>query len=351
VAGVTVAQEVPWILAGPLAGVVVDRVDRRRLMWTVNTVRALVFGVVVMAVVFDLPSLWLLYLTAFALGVGESLYDNAAQSAVPALVDPGDLERANGRIVAAQVIGNEFVGPPLGALLFGIAVVLPFGASAFSLLIAAVLVVGLVGTFRPKDLSTPGQGVWDQVREGFRFIAGNRRLSTITLLAGLLSAADAAWFSVLVLYAIEVLGTSEAGFGVLLATGAVGGITGAMLANRLTQRMPVRVVLAGTLVLSAATQFLLWTTSNTVFAVTLIALSSLSFGIWNVVAVSMRQRLSPSQLLGRVNATYNTVAVCAAPVGAILGGVAAAQWGIRAPFLIGVPALIAGAALAAIRLR
>lgn len=351
VAGVTVAQEVPWVVAGPLAGVVVDRVDRGRLMWAVNTVRALVFGVVVMAVVFDLPSLWLLYLTAFALGVGESLYDNAAQSAVPALVDPEDLERANGRIVAAQVIGNEFVGPPLGALLFGLAVVLPFGASAFSLLIAALLVMGLVGKLRPVDPSALGQGIWRQVREGFRFVARDRKLSTITLLAGLLSAADAAWFAVLVLYVIEVLGTSEAGFGVILAIGAVGGITGAMLANRLTQRMPDGVVLAGSLVLSAATQFLLWTTSDTVFAVTLIAVSSLSFGIWNVVAVSMRQRLSPSRLLGRVNATYNTVAVGAAPIGAILGGVAAAQWGIRAPFLIGVPALIAGAVLAAIRLR
>jgi predicted MFS family arabinose efflux permease len=124
-----------------------------------------------------------------------------------------------------------------------------------------------------------------------------------------------------------------------------------MLANRLTQRMSDGVVLAGSLVLSAATQSLLWATSGTVLAVTLIAVSSLSFGIWNVVAVSMRQRLSPSRLLGRVNATYNTVAVGAAPIGAILGGVAAAQWGIRAPFLIGVPALMAGAVLATIRLR
>lgn len=83
----------------------------------------------------------------------------------------------------------------------------------------------------------------------------------------------------------------------------------------------------------------------------LIAVGSLSFGVWNVVAVSLRQRISPSHLLGRANATYYSVAIGAAPIGAILGGIAAAHWGLRAPFLIGVPALLAGAVVAAVRLK
>lgn len=350
VAGVTVAQEVPWLLAGPFAGVVVDRVDRRRLMWSVNVVRAGVFALVAAALLFDMPSLGMLYLSAFALGVGESLYDTASQSTVPDLVDEAALERANGRLVAAQVIGNEFVGPPIGALLFGVAMVVPFGVSTASLLIASVLLVGLVGTFRPVGESVSDRGIRRQMGEGLRFVRRSRQLSTVTVAAGLLSAADAAWFAILVLYAIEVLGTTEAGFGALLATGAIGGVTGALAANRLTRRTSTRVVLASTLALSALTQLLLAITTDVPVAIGLIAISSLAFGIWNVATISVRQRLTPASLLGRVNSIYQTVAVGAAPLGAIIGGIVAELWGIRAPFLVGVPALLAGAILVLARM-
>ena len=352
VAGVTVAQQVPWLIAGPLAGVIVDRSDRKRILLVVNTVRAMILALLAVMLLSGAPPLWLLYLAAFALGVGETFYDNAAQTAVPVLVEPSELERANGRLVAAEVAGNEFVGPPLGALMFGVAVALPFAGGATGLLIAVVLVSGLVGSFRPSTVSVPGGSrVRDELREGFRFVRRHRELSTVTALAGVLSAADAAWFAVLVLYGLEVLQLPEAGFGGLLAVGAVGGITGAVSASRLTARLPLRVVLAGTLLLSALTQLVLGMTSSVGVAVVFIAVSSLSFGVWNVVAVSLRQRVSPSRLLGRANSTYYAVAVGAAPIGAILGGIAAEQWGIRAPFLIGVPLLLAGAVIAAIRLR
>jgi MFS family permease len=352
VAGVAVAQQVPWIVAGPVAGVVADRVDRRTLLWTVNTIRAGIFGLLTITIVLGEPSLVMLYLAAVALGVGESLYDNAAQSIVPGLVDRSQLERANGRLVTAEIVGNEFAGPPLGALLFGLAVALPFASSSVGLLVAVVLVVGLVGSFRAVpsgDVDRP-ERVWDQLMEGISFVRRQRDLATVTVLAGVLSIADAAWFAILVLYSLEVLGLSEFGFGVLLAVGAIGGVLGATTTARLSTRLSTRTLLAGSLALSALSQLGLGISTSAEVAIVLIGVSSLAFGIWNVVVVSLRQRVSPDHLLGRVNATYRSVAMGGAPVGALLGGLAASQWGIRAPFLLGVPALVLGAIVAARRL-
>lgn len=149
-------------------------------------------------------------------------------------------------------------------------------------------------------------------------------------------------FAVLVLYSLQVLGLSEVGFGLLLAVGALGGIAGATGAGRWSPRLPLRWLIASTLALSALTQLALGLTSSAVIAVGLIALSSLAFGIWNVVTVTLRQRIAPEHLLGRVHATYRSVAMGAAPLGATVGGVAAAQLGVRAAFLIGVPLLAIG---------
>lgn len=124
-----------------------------------------------------------------------------------------------------------------------------------------------------------------------------------------------------------------------------------MSASRLTSRLRIGTVLGSALLLSAVTQLVLGVTSNVAVAVVFIAVSSLSFGVWNVVAVSLRQRVSPNNLLGRANATYHSVAIGAAAIGAILGALAAERWGIRTPFLMVVPALLGGAAVAAVKLR
>ena len=94
-------------------------------------------------------TIWMLYVIALALGICETLFDNAAQSILPAIVDPSLLEMANGRQYAAEVVANTFVGPPLGGVLFAVAVSVPFWIDSGSFLIAALLIATLAGSFRP----------------------------------------------------------------------------------------------------------------------------------------------------------------------------------------------------------
>jgi MFS family permease len=119
VAGVTLAVTLPWLLFALPAGALADRVDRRLAMVTANVVRAAAVAVLAVTLVLGLESspaaIWALYAVALLLGTAETVYDTCAQSILPQVVSRDRLPRANGRLIAAELTANEFVGPPLGA--------------------------------------------------------------------------------------------------------------------------------------------------------------------------------------------------------------------------------------------
>jgi MFS family permease len=120
---VTFAGWLPWPLFALPAGALVDRFDRRRVMWTVDATRALIIGLLTVAVVAGWASIPLLAVAGFLVGAGQSLAENAAQAMVVAVVgrDPRRLERANGRLVASLTVGQQLIGPPLGSAAFALA--------------------------------------------------------------------------------------------------------------------------------------------------------------------------------------------------------------------------------------
>jgi MFS family permease len=147
IAAVMLANRLPWLLA-LVGGAVADRVDRRRLMATMQAIRCALVGALALAVAGDWHSLPLIYAVSFLFGITEVLFDVAAQSIVPSIVGRDGLEEANGRLFATEIGANEFVGPPLGGVLFAAARALPFAASAASFGAAGWLVARLRGSLR-----------------------------------------------------------------------------------------------------------------------------------------------------------------------------------------------------------
>jgi MFS family permease len=239
-AGVTIAAQAPWFLLALPAGVVVDRADRRRLMIGVNAARGVILLIASAAVMQGWATLPLLYLLAFALGTAETLFDNAAPALLPATVDAGALERANGRLLSAQVATNRFAGPPLGSLLFAFAAAVPFMVNSGAYLLSAACLIAIHGAFRPA----PGDGTARAVTmragilEGLRYTVRNPLLRTLALILALMNLVWAGTFALLALYALEVLGVSAAGFGILLGAGGIGSVGGGLLASRRTRRWP-----------------------------------------------------------------------------------------------------------------
>ena len=356
VAAVTAVQGLPWLLLGGGLGVVVDRTDRRRLMVTVDLARAAVIMALAAAILAHGAGLWLIYLTAFVTGAGSALRDTAAVTCVPRLVQSDRLEQANARVIAGQIVGNELAGPAAGGWLFGLAAVLPFAVNAGTLGIAVLLLLTLPGVFAPPPAdraAEPGarSSFWRDFTEGVRWLWQHPDMRDVTIVAGLVSALDAAWFAVLVLFVVGDLHQQPGAYGLLLAIGALGGVAIGGIGAVLTRRLgPWRSLLLGGVAM-AASQAGLGVTGNVVVAAAMLFISSGAWALFNMTAVTMRQRQVPAALLGRVSSLFGTVTRGTEALGAVAGGALAATAGIRAPMLVGAPPLAVAVTVLAWRHR
>jgi MFS family permease len=157
---VSFAEWLPWLLFGLLSGALLDRWDRRRVMWTVDAARFSIVGGLALAVLMDRASIALLAAVGFLLGTGQTLVDTGAHSILPALVsrDAQRLERANGRLVGTQVVTQELAGPPVGGFLFSLTTWVPFAVDAASFAAGSALVASIRGHFgpAPEELGPEG---------------------------------------------------------------------------------------------------------------------------------------------------------------------------------------------------
>jgi MFS family permease len=346
IALIAVVQRLPWLVFSLPVGVLTDRVARRRLMIVANSARAVLTMVVAVSVAWlgsDLPrpdeldqvvgtriGLYLMLLVATVLlGIGEVVHDNAAQTFMPSIVEPADLERANGRLYATELVANQFLGPPLGALLLTAGFALPFFVDSATFVLAVGLVALIVPTVRP-DAPAPVdagevRGTWRRdLREGVAWLWGHRFLRSLAItLAGtnLLSALTTSSF---VLYAQEVLGTNTREYALITIISAIGGLVSGWLAGRITQRLGAGVVLRAGLVTFTAVSLAMGSVSTWWVAALILSVEYFVGMLWNVVTVSLRQAIIPDRLLGRVNSVYRFFAWGMLPIGAILGGVVVA---------------------------
>jgi MFS family permease len=335
VAGLSVAAGLPWLLFGPFAGAIVDRHDRRRSMIAFDLGRACVVAALALLVIAGTRSLTALYAVVFLIGLGETIVDTASQAIMPSLVDPADLDRANGRLFATQTVAQRFVGPPLGGLLFVLAAAAPVVADSASFLLAALVVAAIPGRFRPAGASAPGVGgVLAETAEGLRWLWHHGPIRAFAIGAAVLNVAITAGEAVLVLYAQEVLGVSGVGFGLLLAATAAGYTAGAAAAPRIVAAIARRTVVLLAVVALAASLAVV-TAGRLVPTLLALGVSGVAAGLWDVIAVSYRQAAVPDRLIGRIMAAYRFIAYGAFPVGALAGGAIAGIAGLRAPFAFG----------------
>ena len=326
---------VPWVVIGPLGGVFVDRVDRRRLMVEAQLAQGVIVGGLAVWLVAGEPLLLALYAIAFVLGTGEVLVDTASQAAVPQLAPagPDGLERANGRLVAAQTLLDSVVGMPMGAALFAVAVALPFAVDAVSFVLSAVLLLAVRTPLQAERSSEPST-VRADLREGFVALWRSRLLREMAISVGLINVTLSASLAMFVIFVIDELGGSGTSYGVLLAIGAVGGFLGALVAARFVRGVGRRLtIVVATAVVGISTGAMAFASSAAVLAV-FFFVAALAVTVANVTGSSIRQAVVPSELLGRVVASFRLIGMLGVPLGALAGGVIGAAAGVRAVYLV-----------------
>ncbi|MEM9464239.1 MAG: MFS transporter [Actinomycetota bacterium] len=365
IALVTVAQRLPWLVFSLPAGVITDRYDRRTLMfWSsvARTVIALFIAFVVLAADDSLPDVEVLndaeamidtniglYLTlllvTLAFGVAEVIYDNAAQTFMPNLVDADQLERANGRLWSTEQVANTFAGPPLGGFLIAVAFALPFFVDAVTFAVSALL-IWLIRVPRRTEAPTPAERrPWKtELAEGFRWLWSHDLLRPMAIILGLLNALGMLTGAILVLFAQEVLDTSATVFAVLMTGGAIGGIIGGWSASSISRRIGPGPSLWLTLLGGAVSTTVTGLTSSWPVVWVMFAFYSLIGVLWNVITVSLRQTIIPDHLLGRVNSVYRFFAWGMMPIGSIVGGllVAIADGPLSRDAALRLPWIVAG---------
>ncbi|MFF1574626.1 MFS transporter [Leifsonia sp. NPDC058292] len=335
IAGLTFAFTLPWLLFALTAGALADRFDRRKLMLVANTARAGFLAILTVATVFGAGSIWALYIAAVLIGVAETIYDTSAQSILPQVVDSAVLSRANGRLYAAELTANQFVGPPLGGVLVAAGAAVAFGAPAALWVLAILVLLVLRGSFTTGHSRTTT--VRADIAEGLRFLWSNRLLRALAIMVGVFNLAGSATWTILVLYAVgpnSAMRLTDPGYGLLLTASAVGSVAGSLIAERVEgvlgrARALVLTIFGG--VISVATPAF---TSNPWVIGAAFLIGGVTVSVWNVITVSLRQRITPHRLLGRVNSAYRLVAWGTMPLGAAAGGILAQVLGLQPVFAI-----------------
>jgi MFS family permease len=337
---VSFAEWLPWLLFGLLSGALLDRWDRRRVMWTVDAARFAVVGGLAVAVLGGRASIALLGVVGFLLGTGQTLVDTGAHSILPALVsrDRRRLERANGRLVGTQVVTQELAGPPTGGFLFSVAGWIPFAVDAVSFAAGSALVATIRGDFGPAA-DGPGAGgrpttLRAEIAEGLRWLAAHRVLRATAAMVAVVNLLASGGGAVMVLFAQERLGLDAVGFGLLLSGSAVGGVLASLVAARLARFAGTAGIVVWTMVLSALAYLVFGLSTSPWLAGVMFGLCGFLTVVFNVVLGSLRQALTPDRLLGRVISAFRLFSYGSVPLGSLLGGLLARTFGLPAPFLV-----------------
>lgn len=332
VAAGAMMQFLPWLLFGLLAGSIADHYERRRLVMIADGVRALIVGGLVFFLVTGQVTVWVVLVTAFLYGTAEVFADTSGSTLLPMLVKPADLGLGNARLQAGFLVGNQLVGPPLGAFLFAIGSFWPFLVQILCVSLAVILISRIARTpVPPKEAVEPGAKP-HPIREGLRWLRGNAPVRTLVIIILVFNVTWAAPWSILVLYSTEHLNMGAVGFGALMTASALGGLVGTAgfgwLERHISFATLMRVCLSLEVFMHLA--FAL-TTSPIVAFIIMFGFGAYAF-IWGTISTTVRQRLVPLHLQGRI-ASVNMVGVFGGLViGQLLGGIIAQAWGLTAPW-------------------
>ena len=312
------ALTLPFLVFAIPAGLLADRMSRRSLMACAEALRAAALLGILALIRLDLLTSPLLALLGFAAVSGTVAYSVAAPALVPSLVTPDALPAANARIELARTVAFA-AGPALGGAVVGWTGAAPaFGLAAILSMAAALLLAGLS---EPARQPSPRRRALQEIKEGAAFVFRHDLLRPVFVTQFVFNVAFFVILAVFVPHAVHHLGLAASGIGVTLALFGVGMVIGALLAARILRALPFGIVVAigpVTGLAAAAVMALTVRIPSPLLAGLSFFLLGLGPILWVISTTTLRQTVTPPQLLGRVSA-INVMTYGARPVGALIG--------------------------------
>ena len=342
----TAASTVCFLLVALPAGLVVDRVPKRRLMLGCDVGRVLIIGSVPVAAAFGVLTMIQLFAVALLAGLATVFFDVAYQSYVPSLVERDQLHDANGKLGATQSFA-QVAGPGLGGALFGLlrAGVMSVDAASFAVSSATLWLIRSreARVTRPEQAAsgTRRGRLVKEVFAGLAFVLRHRVLRKIAACTGTANLFGSMSATLEVIFLVRVIHVRPVEVGLLFSIGSLGGILGGVLSRRLASWIgTARIIWVSMLVFGAVPIVMPLTEPGWRLVLFPVAGFGLSFCavVYNIAQLSYRQLITPPELLGRMNAAIRWIVWGTLPLGGVLGGVlgSAAVLGIRPTLWVGV---------------
>lgn len=334
ISAISLTLTLPWLLAALHVGVLVDRVDRRKLLWLANIARVIVVLGVLAANAAGVVTLPLLYIGGLTLGVAEVIALTAATAVVPDAVAPPGRQRINTWMAGAETVCNEFAGPLLGGLLVVVGASFALGGTAVGYVVGMVALLFLVGKFRPARPEGKPESLNSQIRDGLSFLWRQPVLRLMALVLTILCACWGVWLGLMPLVATQQMGLDASGYGILLSALGVGGLFGALVVSTVNRWLGRQFVMFANIFLTLALVLMPAVTTNLVAVAAGAFLGGMGGTLWSINARTIAQQLVSSEMMGRYSAAAKMFSWGSFPVGAGLAGVLAEWFGTQVAFAI-----------------
>ena len=358
---VSVLVNLPRLIFVLYAGVIADKFNRQKILIYTRLGQVFLTSMFILLIFINLDSIpkavqfnepqfeskFLIistaYLLAFMFGLLEVTRDNAAQAFLPQIVSKDNLPKANGRLFGIEIVTNNFLGTPVGGFLIGLSLITPFIFDTLLMLVSVFFIIGIKGKFERPEKNSKEQNTSEMIKEGVNWLKNNTLLKRLAIYTGIANFFGSMQFPIMILFAQELIGLNAIQYSFLAYGGAIGGLVGSQLANKVNARFEESKTLLISVALFGIGMFAPYVTSNPFVIAGSFGLSSFGSVLWNVQAVSIRQSLIPDNLLGRVNSVYRLLALGLNPIGALFGGALvkilnnsfSREFALRFPFLLG----------------
>lgn len=337
IALVQTAFWLPWLLFGVLAGIAVDRFDRRHVQLVGSAIRVGMMAIMAFLAFTDRLTMPVLIGVSGLYGVTQVFIDLAGSSIVPQLAPRSRLSAANGRVMGAQQVFTNFLGGPLGGAILVLGSGWVFGIpAAVGVIFLFVVGLRLRGDYHAERSHKPDSGRVQEMLEGIRFQLHHPVLRPLLINGSILNFANTAYFAVFILWMVgpdSRVRLEPHQFPILLAIIALGAVVGSLFAERLLVWIPEVPLILGIGLLNSMLLAVpvVWPVVAPIGAAFFII--GFSNIVGNIVRRSMSQRLIPGNKLGKVGGASGMINYGLMPVGALVGGLIGEAWGLPTVFL------------------
>jgi MFS family permease len=337
--GILVAAEtIPFLLIGLPAGVWVDRMRRRPVLIVADVARGLLLASVPVAAFLGVLTMAQLYVVGFAVGLFSVFFEIATTSYLPALLHRDRLIEGNQKLEAGRAVASV-AGPGLAGLLVGlVGAAAAIAVDALSFLVSGAFVAAIRKPEPPlpRALDAP-TGMFAEMMSGLRWVIHHPVLRPVLAANTIANVGISIFQTLSVLYYVQDLGLTPFVVGALFAIANVGALVGAVLSGPIGRHVgvgpTVGIGLAGETMV-----YLLLAIAPRESPLPILVVANGLFGLSSLVfyvnALSLRQTVTPHELLGRMTATYRFASWGVIPLGAFLAGAIGSALGLRAALLV-----------------